>query len=75
MSANLLSRPKIGHAVHRAAGRMLPRLFVGAGVVLVHVFGLIYVQAVDAEQAIGNTVTAAQSQQCQPALTHRRALA
>ena len=75
MSANMLSLAKIDHAVHRAAGRMLPRLFAGVGVVLFHVFGLFYVQAVDADQVLGNAVTAAQSQQCQPALTHRRALA
>jgi hypothetical protein len=75
MSAILLSLPKIDHAVHRAADRMLPRLFVGVSVVLFHVFGLIYVQAVEADQVLGNAVTAAQSQQCQPALTHRRALA
>jgi len=75
MSANLLSLSHIDHAVHRAADRVLPRLIVGAGVVLIHAFGLIYVQAVEAGQAVDNAVTAAQSQQCQPAPTHRREVA
>jgi hypothetical protein len=75
MSANLSLHSHTDHAAHRAAGRVLPRLIVAAGVVLVHVFGLVYVQAVEADQVLENATTAAQSQQCQPAPVHGRGLA
>ena len=75
MSANLLSLSQTGHASQRTAGRMLPRLFVGAGVVLIHAFGLFYVQAVEADQVLDNAKAATQSQQCQHAPAHRREVA
>lgn len=75
MSANLSLLTQIDHAAHRAAGRVLPRVFGGIGVVLIHAFGLIYVQAVEADQVLDNAIAAAQFRQCQHAPTHGRALA
>jgi hypothetical protein len=64
---NLHLQSAIGPAVHRAANRVLPRLIIGVSVVLVHAFGLMYVQAVEADQTLDSASIATQARQCQSA--------
>jgi hypothetical protein len=67
MSTNLHLQSAIGPAVQRAASRVLARLVIGISVILVHAFGLMYVQAVEADQFLDNAPGAAQALQCQSA--------
>ena len=65
MSNSLVMQSTAGRAPVAIASRILPRVFIGLGVLLIHGAGLMYVQAVEADQVAGNVPAMVQPLQCQ----------